>query len=36
MHSVPGSRSLQDAERDDATGKETMTAGVGWKVSITA
>jgi hypothetical protein len=27
---------FHDAERDDASGEETMAAGVGWKVSATA
>jgi hypothetical protein len=33
---VPRSRRFEDAECDDATGKETMTAGVGWNVPATA
>jgi len=27
---------FQDPERDDATGKDTMAAGTGWDVTVTA
>jgi hypothetical protein len=33
---IPRSRRFEDAECDDATGKETMAAGVGWNVPATA
>src|ERR1700730_9145795 len=33
---VPRSHRFEDAECDDATGTETMAAGVGWNVPATA